>query len=298
MKKKVLSLLTALSLLSVCVFSPLPTSAASSDNFTYEISDGKATITGYTGNEAEVTVPGEIEGYTVTAIGKMAFFEKTVQTVTLPDSVEIIGESAFNSCQSLRTVIVSNNLKRIEKQAFQNSTLASITLPNSVAYIGDCAFLGTKLTYINLPFSLTAINDFTFALCLDLAYVRIPHTVTNIAPKTFSICDKNLLTIVGCANSAAQAFAEEQNFTFATIPCKDHTFSGGACTCCSILLGDLNKDGVVNTDDYTILTGYVDDPSTCPDMSIADVNQDGILDINDRLFLLEIISGVSTWPVL
>ena len=157
--------------------------------------------------------------------------------------------------------------------------------------------MGTKLTYMNLPSSLTEISNIIFADCKDLAYVRIPHTVTKIAEKSFTRCDKDLLVIVGCANSAAQTFAEKYGIPFATIPCKDHTYSSGTCTCCNILLGDLNKDGVVNMDDYTIMVGYVNDPATCPDLSIADVNQDGVLDINDRLFLLEIISGVSTWPV-
>ena len=145
--------------------------------------------------------------------------------------------------------------------------------PRLLSYIGAAVFMNTKLTYVNFP-----------------------HTVKRFAEKIFDQCDKDLLVIVGCANSAAQAYAEEQCFAFAAIPCKDHTYSNGACTCCNILLGDLNKDGVVNTDDYTIMIGYVNDPATCPDLSIADVNQDGMLDINDRLFLLEIISGISSWP--
>lgn len=297
MKKKVVSILVALSMLISLVIFPIPTSALTSGDFTYEVVDGSAVITDYTGSETNVTVPGEINGYTVTEIGKEAFYNKSVQKVTLPDFVEIIGEGAFRSCTDLKTVIISSNLKTIDKRAFECSSLEKINLPDSVTYIGHSAFVATKLTYINLPSSLTAIYATTFAACFDLAYVRIPHTVTEISSSSFSACNNNFLTIVGCAGSAAQTFAEEKGFTFATIPCKDHTFSGGACTCCNILLGDLNKDGVVNTDDYTIIVGYVNDPSTCPDLSIADVNRDGVLDINDRLFLLEIISGVSTWPV-
>lgn len=297
MKKKVVSILVALSMLISLVIFPIPTSALTSGDFTYEVVDGSAVITDYTGSEANVTVPGEINGYTVTKIGDSAFYNKNFEIITLPDSVETIGDGAFSYCSKLKTVIVSDHLKTIGKRAFETSALESINLPDSVTYIGHTAFAATKLTYINLPPYLTAIYDTTFIACRSLAYIRIPHTVTGISSNSFSFCDNNLLTIVGCAGSAAQTFAEEKGFTFATIPCKNHTFSGGACTCCNILLGDLNKDGVINTDDYTIIVGYVNDPSTCPDLSIADVNQDGVLDINDRLFLLEIISGVSTWPV-
>lgn len=280
MKKKVLSLVLALSMLSALVLVPLPTSAVTSGNYTYTVNeDGTATITEYIGNDAEITVPAEIDGHTVTVIGNRAFWEnKVIKKVILPDTVETIGPYAFSG-----------------------STLENIKLSNNLKIIEEYAFLYTKLTYLNLPNSVTTIKHCAFNVCFDLAYLRIPHTATTIYDDDDSsysfVCNKDLLVIVGCANSAAQTFAEAQGITFATIPCKDHTFSGGACTCCDIHLGDLNKDGVVNTDDYTILTGYVNDPSTCPDLSIADVNQDGVLDINDRLFLLEIIAGVSTWPV-
>ena len=146
--------------------------------------------------------------------------------------------------------------------------------PRLLSYIGAAVFMNTKLTYVNFPASLTSLSGTIFLACTDLAYVQIPHTVKRFAEKIFDQCDKDLLVIVGCANSAAQAYAEEQCFAFAAIPCKDHTYSNGACTCCNILLGDLNKDGVVNTDDYTIMIGYVNDPATCPDLSIADVNQE------------------------
>lgn len=274
MKKKIVSFVVALSMLSALVLVPLPSSAATSGDYTYTVNDdGTVTITEYTGNDAEITVPSEIDGYTVTVIGREAFyFNKTLKKVTLP-----------------------NTINTIKDYGFSGSSIERINLPNSITSIGEFAFIGAKLTYINLPSSLTTINTGTFNFCYDLAYIRIPHSVTSIQ-RTFIGCDKDLLTIVGCANSTAQAYAEEQGFTFATIPCKDHTYSNGACTCCNILLGDLNKDGVVNMDDYTIIIGYVNDPTTCPDLSIADVNQDGVLDINDRLFLLEIISGASTWP--
>lgn len=275
MKKKVLSFVVALSMLSALVLVPLPTSAISPEDFTYTVNDdGTATITKYNGSDAEVTVPAEIDGHAVTVIGYRAFHEnQVIKKVILPDTVETIDQNAFELC-----------------------SLTSITLSNNLTSISSFAFVASKLTYVNLPSSLTTLNDNVFAACQELAYVRIPHTITSIKRVPFAACNEKLLTIVGCANSAAQAYAEQKGFTFATIPCKDHTFSNGACTCCNILLGDLNKDGVINMDDYTIIIGYVNDPTTCPDLSIADVNQDGVLDINDRLFLLEIISGASTWP--
>lgn len=274
MKKKVLSFIVVLSMLSALVLVPLPASAATYGDFTYEVTDGKATITGYTGTETNVTVPGEVDGYTVTAIGNSAFSgNNTIRKVVLPETIVSIGDFAF-SCDNL----------------------ANINLPNSINHIGDRAFLCSNLTYVNLPTSLTSLSDYVFEACSELAYVRIPHNITSISDDFITGHDADLIVITGCANSAAQTYAERNNLTFATLPCRDHTFRNGACFCCNVLLGDLNKDGVVNTDDYTIMIGYVNDPSTCPNLSIADVNQDGVLDIYDRLFLLEIIAGIETWP--
>ncbi len=274
MKKKVLSFIVVLSMLSALVLVPLPASAATYGDFTYEVTDGKATITGYTGTETNVTVPGELDGYTVTAIGNSAFRGiNTIRKVVLPETIVSIGDLAFN-CDNL----------------------ANINLPNGINHIGDRAFLCSSLTYVNLPTSLTEISEGTFEACSELAYVRIPHNITSIGSYAFSVYDPDLLTIVGCANSTAQTYAEQNNLAFATLPCKDHTFRSGACFCCNVLLGDLNEDGVVNKDDYTMLQGYVNDPSTCPNLSIADVNQDGVLDVSDQVFLLEIFAGISTWP--
>jgi len=296
MKKKIVSFIVALSMLSALVLVPLPSSAISPEDFTYTVNDdGTATITGYTGSSALFKIPGEINGYTVTKIGDSAFYKnKIIAKVILPNSVESIENYAFSG-SSLTSLTLSKNLKSIGRFAFQNCNFPNIVLPEGLTFIDEYAFCGSSLTYVNLPSSLTTLNNYVFFSCLSLAYLRIPHTMTSISSSTFSNY-KDLLVIVGCANSVAQTFAEENGFTFATIHCKDHTFSNGACTCCNILLGDLNKDGVVNMDDYTIIIGYVNDPTTCPDLSIADVNQDGVLDINDRLFLLEIISGASTWP--
>ena len=164
MKKKVLSFVVALCMLSALVLIPLPSSAAISGDYTYTVNDdGTATITKYTGSAAEVTIPEKIDGYTVTVIGEDAFRYSTVSKVVLPDTIE-----------------------RIDKHAFMSSSLANIILPNSITYIATEAFVGSELVYINLPSSLTTINSATFAACGELAYVRIPHTVISISSNAFS----------------------------------------------------------------------------------------------------------------
>ncbi len=84
----------------------------------------------------------------VTAIGKGAFENcKSLETVTLPVSLETIGENAFLGCERLWSCTVPTNgsLKTVGKSAFKNCViLASFTLPASAESIGESAFFGCR----------------------------------------------------------------------------------------------------------------------------------------------------------
>ena len=64
----------------------------SEGDFTFTVLNGTyASITGYTGSEAEVVIPEEIGGYIVQTIGGSAFKGKTgITSVVIPDTVETI----------------------------------------------------------------------------------------------------------------------------------------------------------------------------------------------------------------
>ena len=68
------------------------------NRYTYSVSDGEATITGYAGSETELTFPAEINGYPVTTIGNGAFKSNTQLTaVTVPVGVKKIDRDAFSA---------------------------------------------------------------------------------------------------------------------------------------------------------------------------------------------------------
>jgi BspA type Leucine rich repeat region (6 copies) len=78
--------------------------------FNYTTNNGAITITGYTGSGGDVTIPDNINGLPVTIIGAGAFMNQFgVGSVTIPDSVTNIGNSAFQTC-FMSTVVIGNGV--------------------------------------------------------------------------------------------------------------------------------------------------------------------------------------------
>ena len=90
----------------------------------------------------------------VTKIPTYAFSCTSLVSVTIPDSVTSIGESAFRGCSSLTNVTIGNGVTSIGYDAFYNcASLESITIPDSVISISSGAFSGcSSLKSITLPF--------------------------------------------------------------------------------------------------------------------------------------------------
>ena len=96
----VLSVLMVLTMVSA--FAVSVAFAAVDGDYTYTVSDGKATVTVYRGSDAAVVVPDTLGGYPVVGIGGDAFRSNTALTgVTLPAAVTAIGDAAFADCTAL-----------------------------------------------------------------------------------------------------------------------------------------------------------------------------------------------------
>ena len=121
-----------------------------SGDFTFETtSSSKATLTEYKGNAASVVIPDKAESYKVTVIGAEAFWgNKTMTSVTIPDTVTKIEYAAFNECTSLTSIVIPSSMKTIGEAAFWYCTgLKSAVIPSSVTTFGKDAFKGcTSLT--------------------------------------------------------------------------------------------------------------------------------------------------------
>ena len=86
--------------------------------FTFTTNNGTITITGYTGSNGVVMIPGTIADLPVTSIGDWAFYSTSVTNVLIPDTVTNIGDGAFFDCQSLTNVIIGNSVTSIGDWTF------------------------------------------------------------------------------------------------------------------------------------------------------------------------------------
>lgn len=97
---------------------------------------GDGILLAYKGKEAQVRIP---EG--IRQIGPEVFQGHTeITSLTLPDSLEIIGEAAFADCDNLRQVSGMSQVRIIRDRAFYHCPLEWVVLPASVESVGLGAF--------------------------------------------------------------------------------------------------------------------------------------------------------------
>lgn len=89
--------------------------------FTYSVSNGYATITGYLGSDKSLVIPASIDGYKVVSIGDRAFEDSSLTNVIISDGVESIGWFAFNGCVKLKDITVPSSVTSIGYSAFGNA---------------------------------------------------------------------------------------------------------------------------------------------------------------------------------
>ncbi|MCQ2387318.1 MAG: leucine-rich repeat domain-containing protein [Clostridia bacterium] len=134
--------------------------------------NNKNYLIGYVGHDKEVVLPSDYNGQKY-EIWRYAFYNYTsLSSVTIPNSVEVIGDNAFNGCSSLSSVTILNGVEIIGDHAFSGcSSLSSVTIPNSVKTIGFRAFYNCSLlTSVNISEEITYIGYDAFDYCPKLKY--------------------------------------------------------------------------------------------------------------------------------
>lgn len=129
-------------------------------------------------------------GKTVTQIYKNAFANNsTIESVTMPDTIDTIGSEAFQECSNLETATLSTNLEVMGSGVFKDSGITSIVIPNGITNLESDMFSGcTSLTSVTLPQTLHSLGATSFMGCTKLLAITIPNSVNGIQYGTFAGC--------------------------------------------------------------------------------------------------------------
>lgn len=164
---------------------------------------------------------------TLKSIGNYAFSGCALQSVHIPENVEI-GAYAFSGCKELNQVVIPENVtnfassaafagctslisagpigsgcniefgwkEAIPDNAFNSSELEQIIFPSELTSIGNEAFYDcSKLKDVVLPEGLLTIGYSAFAICTSLESVVVPEGTLSIGEGAFYEC-KNLSSVV------------------------------------------------------------------------------------------------------
>ena len=234
----------------------------SENNKTCQVGDGNNTAIDKSYSGA-VTIPSQINGYTITSIGYVAFYGCSgltsisipnsvtsignyaffgcsgLTSITIPNGVTSIGNNTFFDCSGLTSITIPNGVTSIGNDTFSRcSGLTSIAIPNSVTSIGNNAFYGCSgLTSITIPNSVTSIGNIAFYGCSGLTSITIPNSVTSIGNNAFSRCTS--LVSINIPNTvksiAAYTFVNCSSLTSVDIPNSIKSIGAYAFAGCSSL---------------------------------------------------------------
>ena len=184
---------------------------------------------GFTGN---LVLPNGL-----TEIGSYVFNNRQFDSITLPDTLEVIGDAAFwgfkgTICGPSGTAVDLSRVTKIGSRAFSGCTglTGPVTFGDSLSSLGTYAFENcSNLTGgLNLSNALTKIPTSAFTGCKGLdGTLTLPDSIVAIENGAFS----------GCANLKGML----------TIPASVTTIGAYAFDGCASLTGELTIPGAVTT---------------------------------------------------
>ena len=183
-----------------------------------------------------------------------------IVSIQLPESLETIGNHAFERCSSLKSINIPNKIKTIDHHTFISCTsLQSITIGNNVETIGSASFHScTSLQTIHWNKSVKTISVNAFQFCSSLKTLSLPDSVTYLDQGCFADCTQlTTVTIPSSVKTIIQlAFTRDSKLTSVTFTgttepnCPNSVFSGTP-------LSVVNVPDGYSSDDFCGITIYV-----------------------------------------
>ena len=202
-----------------------------------------------------VVIPSEIKKagtlHKVVGIASEAFkYQKGLEFIRLPESLEYIDEEAFSNCSNLKQVDLGGSLKRIGHQAFYGcESLVEITLPASLEELAtevfwNCYQLKTinvkpGSSYFKSVNGVVLTTDGQEVVCMPDAWAgefRVPQGVKRL--RDWSMVSKELKAVTlpeGLGSIGKNAFFWDTNLERINLPHSLKSIGEGAFVQCRAL---------------------------------------------------------------
>ena len=178
----------------------------------------------------KIILPDRLVGKTVVKVENKGFKNYNYITeVIFPDSIKVIGKSAFEGCEMLESVTLGKGLVRIERDAFlycdalrdvyvtdlegwlrldfANEYCSYLNYSAAVHFLDEA---GKEITDLTIPSGVTSIPDYAFRGAVNIKSVTIPDGVTEIGNDAFAGCNglESVTLGKGVTKIGDRAFAE------------------------------------------------------------------------------------------
>lgn len=242
----------------------------------YQRTEGGVLLTKLIGRCAEVRVPEQVDGLPVVAIGEGAFAveaeapvaeageEKAaavvfvteggaelpqgqaLRRVFLPDTIETIGDRAFQGCAALEYIHLPEKLGAVSARMFDGcAALAQVTLPGGLKSIGDYAFYGCgSLQKLHLPEKVERIGKYAFYNCRKMEEINIPLAATDLNMGMFLNCDSLQYLSFGRCRHISDLIAGLNHELHLTI---DFPREEGEAETCKLIIPDFQYEYIEDT---------------------------------------------------
>lgn len=150
----------------------------------------------------------EITGAMLQGVTQIAdrtfYYNNTLESVVIPDSVKEIGKYAFASCTNLKSVTMGNGMKKINERAFGDcDNLNSVHIDDlsnwcelyiysqysTPLYYAKHLYLnGKEVQNLIIPADVKSVKQYVFCRCEGLTSISMLDGVTSIGARAFDSC--------------------------------------------------------------------------------------------------------------
>lgn len=262
---------------------------------------------------------------TVIGIDSYAFESSSLTSITLPDSVEVIGNrlfkdclnlksvdlsktsitaiqgSTFDGCKSLTEVLLPETVRTVNSYAFRNTAITTLDLSN-ITKLGTHAFYNSMLKSADLS-NLTSIPAYAFANCLDLTSVNLSG-VSSVGSYAFHECfSLKDINFSGVTTIGSYAFADTA-ITKADLSSVNKIGNSAFYGCSDLTDVVFNTNGMETIDNYAFSNSgitsadlrnvkYIEDWAFEDCENLTSINVEGVTCISGYAFRNTGIKSVS-----